>query len=376
MRYILKQFDYELITFELASDVIEGLSAQIVSINETHHPLLPIDLELSEKGLLTWLKRRVIPGNRLFVQNLLAKLGLNVGDTKGIIDVCKGLSVNDCYWIVEQGFEGSFRQFNLYENRISRILSFIAYTGYGETKRHGFISTPELTTGGMLAKCWRREQGTLYLYKAGSTGAANTGNEPYSEFYAAQVAKAMGLNCTPYNLRRWKKQLFSTCPLFTSLELSYVPAGRVVNNGGWRAVMDYYRKLGDDYDQSLVDMLIFDAVICNEDRHFNNFGLLLESGSNRVVAPAPIFDNGFSLFNYAMADDLEDVDAYAQTRLMATSQGFVEFAREIISKEQKNRLHKLVNFRFKRHPKYNLPAKRLEIIEQFIQMRIQQLINL
>jgi len=99
------------------------------------------------------------PQNRAFVQSFLAKLGLNVNDTKGIIDICKGLSLNDCYWIVDDAFIGSFDKFNLYDNRFNRILSLIAYTGYGDTQRSGFVSTPELTTDGMLAKCWRRESG-------------------------------------------------------------------------------------------------------------------------------------------------------------------------------------------------------------------------
>ena len=41
-------------------------------------------------------------------------------------------------------------------------------------------------------------------------------------------------------------------------------------------------------------MLVFDAVILNEDRHFGNFGLLVDSHTNKIIAPAPIFDNGLS----------------------------------------------------------------------------------
>ena len=35
--------------------------------------------------------------------------------------------------------------------------------------------------------------GIFLLYKGGTSGFANTGKEPYSEFYAAQVAQAMGI---------------------------------------------------------------------------------------------------------------------------------------------------------------------------------------
>jgi len=372
MTYILKHFDTTLIKFNLSSSAIEGLSVEILEIDNRYKSLFPIDLEIKNNGLLQWLKRRVIPKNRAFVESFLAKLGLSVNDTKGIINICKGLSLNDSYWIVDETFDGSFEKYNLYENRFDRILSAIAYTGYGDTIRSDFASTPELTTDGMLAKCWRRINGKITLYKTGTAGAANTGNEPYSEFYAFQIAETMGLNAVEYKLSKWKGQLCSTCELFTNKKRSYIPTGRIVT--GWGAVIEYYKELGESYYESLIDMLIFDAVICNVDRHFSNFGLIVDNKTNKIVDTAPIFDNGLSLFNYAMADDLKNIDAYAKTRLMATSQDFITFAKEVISKEQKKKLRLLINFKFKKHSRYNLPANRLKIIEEFIQKRVQELL--
>ena len=46
-------------------------------------------------------------------------------------------------------------------------------------------------------------------------------------------------------------------------------------------------------------MLVFDALIYNEDRHFGNFGVLRDNHSGKIIAPAPVFDNGLSLFCYA-----------------------------------------------------------------------------
>lgn len=376
MSYILKHFDTTLIKFNLTSGGIEGLAVEILDMDDKNKSLLPLDLEPVNHGLLKWLKRRIIPGNRAFVHNFLAKLGLSINNTQGIIDICKGLSLNDCYWITDENFTGTFEHYNLYDNKFDRVLSWIAYTGYGETTRRDFVSTPELTTGGMLAKCWRRINGKIMLYKAGSTGAVNTGLEPYSEFYAYQIAETMGLRAIKYHLNTWKGDLFSTCELFTDKQFSYIPTGRIVTIGGWRAVMEYYQTLGSRYYDSLVDMLIFDAVICNEDRHFGNFGLLVDNQTNKIIDTAPIFDNGLSLFNYAMEDDLQDIDAYASTRLMATSQEFLEFSKEIITKEQKVKLRRLVNFEFSPHSRYNLPKKRLKMIETFIQKRVRELLTL
>ena len=54
--------------------------------------------------------------------------------------------------------------------------------------------------------------------------------EPYSEFYAYQIANAMGLNAVPYQLGMWKGMLSSYSELFTDINTSYVPIGRVVKH--------------------------------------------------------------------------------------------------------------------------------------------------
>lgn len=44
----------------------------------------------------------------------------------------------------------------------------------------------------MLAKSWRRIKNNIFLYKSGTEGFANSGLEPYSEYYASQIAKNNG----------------------------------------------------------------------------------------------------------------------------------------------------------------------------------------
>jgi hypothetical protein len=40
----------------------------------------------------------------------------------------------------------------------------------------------------------------------------------------------------------------------------------------------------------------------------------------------------------------------------------------------KKKLRQLINFKFKKHSRYSLPPNRLEIIEGFIQKRVQELL--
>ena len=378
MVFELRHFDTVLLRFDAQMDTAE-LEPKILWVAEDQRALIPLDLEVSGSGVAKWLKRRTIPKNRAYVHNLLSKSGLSLNRPMNIIRVTKGLSLNDCYWIVEDGFEGSFERYNLYENRFSNVLALIAFTGYGSSVRTSLDSSPEFTTNGMLPKCWRRESGVIRLYKGGTSGFSNTGNEPYSEFYAAQIAELLGVNAIRYNLAQWKGQLCSTCELFTGKDRSFLPVGRIVTKGGMPAVREFYEKLGPEYVEALNDMLVLDALICNTDRHYGNFGFLIDSRTNQIAAPAPLFDHGNSLFNFAGMDDLESeaaLAAYAATLEPCVYDDFLGTAKSVLTQKHREGLRHLLTFRFRKHSRYNLPDKRLRLIEKEIQKRARALLDL
>lgn len=374
MVYTLKMYDTDLMTFELTQKPLEGFSCQIISLKEENKHLLPLGMTVDGDGVLSWLKSRVIPQNREFVDKILSVYGLTHNNISGIIQLCKGLSLNDSYWITDLNFNGKFTDYNLFKNSFYKALSLIAYTGHGSVKPNGFSSSPEFTTNGMLRKGWRKIDGKVKLYKGGSSGAANTGNEPYSEFYAAQIAATMGLNHVPYTLSKWKGCLCCVCELFTDINHSFVPMWRFCKTTSIKEIAEYLQNMGEDYFNAFSDMMIFDALIYNTDRHLNNFGLMVDNMTNRPYAFAPIFDNGLSLFNFAMADDFADLETYAMSRLSAFSVPFDEIAKEFISSRQKEQLHRLQTFKFIRHTRYNLPAARLKALARFIQKRAKNLL--
>ena len=128
MELILKQYDIPLLRFSATNDSSTP-EIEVHWINEYQRHLLPLDMELSPEGISRWMRRRTIPRNRAYVNRLLAKCGLNVNRPMGILALCKGLSVDDSYWVVEDGFEGTFEKYNLFENRFSEVLALIAFTG-------------------------------------------------------------------------------------------------------------------------------------------------------------------------------------------------------------------------------------------------------
>lgn len=375
--YVLKHFDTPLLRFS-ANSAVQDAKYEVIWIDENNRQLLPFGLEPTPEGIQAWIKHRNIPKNRAFANNFLAKNGLSSNRPLSILTLSKGLSLDDCYWIVEENDPSTFDEANLYDNRISRLLAQVAFTGYGSSIRSSFVSSPEFTTNGMLPKCWRRINGKIFLYKGGTVGFANAGFEPYSEYYAADVAHTLGINAINYDLHQWKGILCSSCELFTSKEFSFVPAVNVIKQGGWSAVVSEYETMGPQFQEALSDMMAFDALICNTDRHLNNFGFLADNKTNTIVAPAPLFDHGNSLFYQAYGDDWANNDAlsqYAKTQFPSLYDDFFESAQQIMTQSTRAKIRKALDFSFTRKPVKHFPKKRLQLIEDQIKLRAQQLLN-
>ena len=82
--FYLKQYDTVLLSFEILEDPLEGQKCRIHEIDEAHANLLPVGLKKTDEGLMSWLRSRIIPRNREYVDALLTKSGLSHNDTKGI----------------------------------------------------------------------------------------------------------------------------------------------------------------------------------------------------------------------------------------------------------------------------------------------------
>lgn len=372
MNFVLKQFDDVLLNFS-AKRTMDGMDISITAINKDKTERLPLGMEPTSESLTRWLRHRTIPANRAYAQNFLSKNGLNENDFIGILQICKGLSLTDCYWVTHLDDQKTFAEVNLFDNRFSQVLSQIAFTGYGSSPVSKFRSSPEFTTNGMLPKAWRRKEGKVLLYKGGTSGLANTGKEPYSEFYAAQVAEAMGIPHVTYGLSKWKEQLCSTCELFTSKDVSFVPASTLINTSKISKIIDWYDDHG--WKNDLADMLVLDAIIRNTDRHLGNFGFLVDNHTNQLLRPAPVFDNGLSLYCYVMDNDLSNLPEQEKTLAPALYANFDEVALHVIGQKQKQELRHLLTFRLKKHSRYNLSDERVKMLESSIQEKARYLLE-
>ena len=97
-----------------------------------------------------------------------------------------------------------------------------------------------------------------------------------------------------------------------------------------------------------------------------------------VLAPAPLFDHGNSLLNMAGIDALksrESILKYAKAQMPCVYDDFVGEAKKVLTHEQKSKLHKLLDFRFRRHSRYNWSKERLALVEFAVQTRAKELLE-
>ena len=77
-----------------------------------------------------------------------------------------------------------------------------------------------------------------------------------------------------------------------------------------------------------------------------------------------------------MPDDFKNLADYASTRTSAYGVAFENVAAEFMTQRQKEKLRKMIGFKFKRHPNYNLPKERMQSIEKHLQTRVSELLEI
>lgn len=387
-QYILKNKDIDVLSFEITKKEFKSVltddtdfSQKIENIDIIKPELLPINLNLDniELNLNLWIKDRKIPENRQFVENIVATYSAN-GEEQlmDYIDISLGLSLNDSFWIVPANENYQWKDFNLYQNDFSEALEKAAF-GEELQRIQGFTSSPEYTTNGMLKKCWHKENGQIYLYKGASKQYANGGKEAYSEYYMAQVAEIMGFECVPYDLKEFHGQLVSSCPIFTNENEGYAPMYKLFKTEEWKILQkaELINAIAEFYaPKKLRDLMLFDALILNPDRHCGNFGMMIDNNTNELLRPAPIFDNGYSMMNFLTLDELKDIKNAKIEKISSFGYSFDEQMKEAVEPRHIANLRKLAQFEFKKHAEFNLGDEWLMPIQAHIQDRANLAINL
>lgn len=397
-KYTLQSKDTPLLDFTLygytvsihpGMDVVD-YQVKIDTVYTENRSLFPKNMPYppSDEVVLRWIQKRKVPKNRHFVNSILRSIADDENPLK-YADITFALSVNDAYWIVPKDQPAQWKECNLYDHPFDERLAQVAFTGHSQ-KISGLITTPETTASGALKKCWRRREDGIYLIKGDPFPRGDGRSEAVMEYYASQVADVMGFEHIPYQLEWFthatgEKEVICMCKLFTSAEEGYVDAAQFFLHKGMDVLhLDLSNsinqvKLASLYGkEKYADMMVFDSLICNQDRHLGNFGYMVNNDTGEFLRPAPIFDNGRSLLYGAAVSDIQHVDTYMEeSGLFGTMMQFDKAGMLFIERRHLAGLRALSAYSFRRHPQCQVIApSTMHILDTFIQSRAKRLLSL
>ena len=177
----------------------------------------------------------------------------------------------------------------------------------------------------------------IYIYKKGSSGFANSGLEPYSEFYSTQYSSLLCKSYVEYDLVKIKGSLVSRCQMFTSENEGFIPIYKYLDNAKsyrFQEIIDFLFKYG--FEENFRDMI---------------------------------------LLARRMNDDLEINSFYVQEMVHKVGTDFIPAGKAMLTSRTKKLLQQLRNVPIRLHKLYNLPEKRMAMLEKLIHHQINEILQ-
>lgn len=265
---------------------------------------------VSFPDFVEWASNRSLSLGRSHAKEILNSLRVSQNNRYGICKVCRGLSLEDSYWIRQDGDESSWEDVNLFQNELSLFLTELALSGsntHQERAGQGAgafclekgrlrIHTPELTTLGVSAKGWIRGKDGLWLHKVGRY-----------ELAASRILEALGIPHVSYEAsgeeelrdylseerKGWLdgvRERMVKSRLFTNEDLSLVTFEEFAVFCEAYGLNPYREGAGVNRTVYL-QMQVADYLLNNDDRHGQNWGFFMENASGKLTGYCPLFDH-------------------------------------------------------------------------------------
>ena len=285
---------------EMEVDDVVGLIQKVSKVYAPEH--FPVEIAVKKgaadrAALNEWWADRSIPASRSGIREALETL--EITSTKMLPVRCYGLSLSDQYWICPEGSGLTWDAVNFFDNGFSDDIGDVLFGADKKADALDF-SSPDNTTDGNLKKRWKIMGGKRCLVKGGSNPFRQ---QPFNEVIAAGIMERLGIPYVPYEVT-WNKGVpYSVCEDLVTRDTELVPAWRILktqkksnNVSVYQHFVNCCDRLGIQGAVPFLDrMIVLDYIIADEDRHFNNFGVLREAETLKWLGFAPIYDSGSSL---------------------------------------------------------------------------------
>lgn len=313
--------DHEVLRFAY-DPTLRTVASKPKVLDPEHLPLGCLDNSgtFSSGRLAQWLSSRAIPATRPGLSSVLQRLGLETPEE--LMAASLGLSLSDQYWLRPTDFAGSWQSVNYFGNPFSPALGEALAPHDPDSGAESLAqlddditatSTPDSSLNGNLPKRWEVVDGTPRLIKSGKP--ENLFQEPLNERVATLLCRRIlePSDYVTYELvKNGYPRYLSSCPCMVDERTEFVPAADVIRSAKTRNDASRYEAFASicearglhDARTQLTKMLVVDHVIANFDRHWGNFGVLIDSETREWLRMAPLFDMGESLWcDRALAND-------------------------------------------------------------------------
>ena len=285
--------------------VLDDASCTISQVAEIYHAAhVPIGISmrngvLDRSALNVWWRGRSIPASRQGIRQALETL--RIGYTQQLLEKSYGLSLSDQYWIRAKHSDLQWDDINFFQNSFSDDIGDILFGKKLSGDEGISLMSPDNTSDGWLKKKWTIIDGKRCLIKGGS-GAIQ--QEPYNEVIASRLMDRLQVSHVAYRLILQNDYPYSVCEDFITPDTELVPAWHIVqtlkkenHHSSYQHYLRCCAELGiPEIQHALDQMLVVDFLLANEDRHFNNFGVIRNAETLKWVGAAPIYDTGTSLW--------------------------------------------------------------------------------
>lgn len=250
-----------------------------------------------------WVSQRALQLDRQNAKELINRYRLPQYDKYRIAKACRAFSLNDAYWIKYETDTATWESRNLFHNEISVSIIETSLSGRLHRTSYPLIKnqkiteiSPELTTWGVNAKAWMKEDGQLYLHKVG-----------INELGASQILDRLEVphvhyrQSTPEQISRYVSEeiqgwLEGTGETIVNSKLFTSPDVAFVSFDEFGVFCEHYHldpiaTAMEISPQQYHEMQVIDYILNNSDRHGQNWGFYMDNASGKLAGMALHFDH-------------------------------------------------------------------------------------
>ena len=251
-----------------------------------NNDLLPLYLKRMPNADM-WLETRAIDSHRANSRLLKKALRLAEKDDVSTVAHVNAATITDNYWIRPIGSDLTYNDVKFSDDYFSNLALKGNYDSFNKAANSKKSRTPELTNVGSFEKCWKLRDNTWWMYKKA------THNEMFYEIFVYDLGKDLGFNMAIYERG---SGFIKSLDFTKGASVNFEPASTFMgDNEDYLDVIKALKGICPAAIPDYIRMIFMDTITANPDRHTNNFGLLRDTKTGKIIGFAPNYDNNMAL---------------------------------------------------------------------------------